>query len=158
MIEGAPKTERSWAPLIAAVLVALAGAAVLVSTMRNRATEQLAQVTAAQARLTLATDDGGHLDVVHRDRDPDLYYRVTLSGAPHGARLPLVCDWLDPAEQIAHENRYETRPIDRDIWPTHCHYRIGSAAAVGEWKVRMRLNERVVSETAFTVGDSAGER
>jgi hypothetical protein len=112
-----------------------------------------AAVTASSGRLTREEDNGGDLAAVSRREGPEIWYRVTLAGAPVGAKLSLTCDWIDPAGRVAHQNHYETRVIDRPVWPTHARYRLGPGSTTGTWTVRLALDGRVLHSTTFEVRD-----
>lgn len=81
---------------------------------------------------------------------PELYYHVRLTGVPAGSRLALECEWFDPSGVTVRHNRYETRLVDRDPWPTHCACPLRGAAP-GHWRVSMSVAGRGLVETAFTV-------
>ena len=114
------------------------------------------QVTASIGRITLGDDDSLHLSVVSRRDAPDVYYRVLLSDAPPGQRLPLLCEWVDPEGRIARRNHYQTREITKTPWPTHAHFRFDPAAPVGLWTVRLVHGGRTLIETRFEVVDRSG--
>ncbi len=113
--------------------------------------EKLARLAASEARITLAIDDGGSLAEVNRDGNPEVYYRVVLSDVPLVGRLSLRCEWVDPDGRIARRNRYRTRFIYKNAWPTHCRQRFGGADRVGRWEVRMLMNDRVLSTSSFVL-------
>ncbi|WP_413168027.1 hypothetical protein ACL6C3_15040 [Capilliphycus salinus ALCB114379] len=105
-----------------------------------------------QSRITLTrldkTDD---LTVVNRQENPLIYYQVKLQQAPVGRQLSLKCNWINPLGQIEHQNNYSTRSIDREVWNTRCRHQFGDASPVGNWRVQMLLNGRILSETEFIV-------
>lgn len=135
------------------ILVAtiLAGTIGLGLFFQQKYQHSLAQVTAGENRLTLATDDGRDITLVEKKSPPKLYYRVTLQDAPVNQRLTINCDWLDPNSNIVHENRYQTKKIDRQVWPTYCFYQLDNNAPSGNWQVKMKLGERVLSTDNFVV-------
>jgi hypothetical protein len=110
-------------------------------------------VTASSGRLTLKDDDNGDLAVVDRKKEPELWYRVTLENAPIGSKLALSCDWIDPQGKVVHRNRYETREIDRPVWPTHARYQLTPNAPAGTWTVRLYQADRVLHSKTFEVRD-----
>jgi hypothetical protein len=134
------------------VIVALVAAGYVIYRMASKP-PATASVTASSGRLTRDSDDGGHLAAVSRRERPEVWYRVTLAGAPVGAQLDLICDWSDPAGRVAHRNRYRTRVIDRPAWPTHARYRLGPGSPTGTWTVRLGLDGRVLHATSFEVRD-----
>lgn len=133
------------------VVTILAGTVSLWLFFQQKYQHGLAQVTGGENRLTLATDDGQDIQTVGRQNPPKLYYRVTLKDVPVNQKLTINCDWLDPNSNIVHENRYQTKKIDQQVWPTYCFYQLGNNAAVGNWQVKMKLGERVLSTDNFVV-------
>jgi hypothetical protein len=135
------------------ILVAtiLAGTIGLGLFFQQKYQHSLSQVTAGENRITLATDDGKDITAVERQNLPKLYYRVTLQDAPINQKLTINCDWIDPNSNIVHENRYQTKNIDQQVWPTYCFYQLGSDATAGNWQVKMKLGERVLSTDNFVV-------
>lgn len=63
------------------------------------------------------------------------------------------CDWIDPGGQVVHQNRYRTRVIDKEVWPTHARYRFGPGSAVGMWTVKLLLDDRVLGSAVLKVRD-----
>jgi hypothetical protein len=113
--------------------------------------QTMARVTAQRDRITLIQDDGGTLNTVSRQANPEVFYRVTLADAPVGQKLSLSCDWIDPSDQIVHKNQYQTKEITTPVWNTVCRHQIGAAALVGQWKVRAWLGDRPLSDATFDV-------
>lgn len=113
--------------------------------------QTLAQITVQSDRITYTQDDGGNLNIVSRNDSNQLVYRVTLSNAPVGQKLSLSCHWLNPNQEIVHQNNYQTKEITTPIWNTYCRYTIGSSAPVGSWKVQAFLGDRMLSDTSFEV-------
>lgn len=109
------------------------------------------RVSIQQNRITAVQDDGGNLTVIPRKNNPEIFYRVTLKDAPLGKKLSLSCDWIDPSGQVVKQNRYQTREIDKSIWNTQCRYQIGTAAATGNWQVKMLIENRAIGSTSFEV-------
>jgi uncharacterized protein (UPF0335 family) len=112
---------------------------------------KMANISVSQSRITLAKDSGDNFTVFDRQQSPQLYYRVTLQNAPQGEKLSLGCDWIDSTGQVVHQNRYQTKTINQDIWPTYCRYQLGTAAEAGTWQVEMTMGDRLLSQTEFTV-------
>jgi hypothetical protein len=150
IVEPPPRSPRPWIMLILVLGVVVAGYGV--SRIVGRASSTSA-VTASSGRLTLEKDDGGNITAVSRRERPELWFRVTLAGAPVGSKLTLTCDWVDPTANLAHRNRYKTRAIDRPSWPTHARFRVGPGSPTGTWTVRLSLDGRVLRTTTFEVRD-----
>jgi hypothetical protein len=116
--------------------------------------QQLTGVYANSEQSTLTVESGGGREAiatVNRLENPQVSYRVILQGAPLGQKLSLGCDWINPQGQVAYQNRYETKTIDKKVWPTQCKYRFNNGSPAGTWEVRMFLGDRLVSQTQFVV-------
>ena len=130
----------------------LAAAAIAITgfyIQQNR--QAIDRVSVQQNRITSVQDNGGNLTVVSRQNNPEIFYRTTLKDAPIGKKLSLSCDWIDPSGQVVKQNRYQTREIDKPIWNTQCRYQIGSAAATGNWQVKMFVESRAIGSASFEV-------
>lgn len=127
------------------------GSLLLVAALFINQTRQqdLKQVLAQQDRLTLA--QGSSLTDVYRQENNDLFYRVTLAEAPIGRRLPLSCNWIDPNQQVVHQNNYQTKPTTTAVWNTYCRYTLGTDAPLGTWRVEMFLGDRPIDDLSFEV-------
>ncbi|MEG3842954.1 DUF3859 domain-containing protein [Microcoleus sp. herbarium14] len=137
--------------------IAIASTAVVISAIaigvlfgQNRQ-QQNAQVVATEDRIALSKKGGDSLSQVNRQINPRIYYQVTLKNAPIGSHLALQCDWTNPSGQIVHQNSYKTRTIETAVWNTNCFYDLGSAAAPGNWEVRMSLDGRAIGSEPFVV-------
>jgi hypothetical protein len=148
--ESAERSRSRWIFLVVA-LILLGGAALVY--FWNQQHPDTTNLTASSGRLTLEADDGGSLAVVDRQSKPEVWYRVVLENAPVGAKLTLKCDWITPSGNIAHQNRYQTHPIDKEVWPTHARYRFGPASPAGVWRVELSLDDRVLHSLTFRVQD-----
>ncbi|MDX2099415.1 MAG: DUF3859 domain-containing protein [Leptolyngbyaceae cyanobacterium bins.59] len=113
--------------------------------------QQLNRISAQQNRITLVQDDGGMLKTIDRQKNAELFYRVTLQDAPVGKQLSLSCNWIALNDQLMHQNRYQTKEITTSVWTTYCRYRVGPSAPPGTWRVQMRVGDRVISENSFDV-------
>ena len=147
-LETQQKRQR-W--LVMGVVAVLVGAIAIGTVSIQQRQQAYSRISSYQPRLTLAQDSGSNLTIIDRGNSPKAYYRVTLQNAPIGEKLSLSCDWLDPSGKVAHQNRYETRQIDKAVWQTYCYYQFGTAAVAGNWKVQMSLRDRILSSTSFIV-------
>lgn len=137
---------------IAGGLAAAAAGAIAITGFYIQQNQQaLDRVSIQQNRITSVQDDGGNLTVISRQNNPEIFYRTTLKDAPIGKKLSLSCDWINPSGQVVKQNRYQTRAIDKSIWNTQCRYQIGTAAATGNWQVKMFLENREIGSTSFQV-------
>lgn len=133
------------------VAAAAAGAIALTGFYIQQNRQAIDRVSIQQNRITSVQDDGGNLTVISRQNNPEIFYRTTLKDAPIGKKLSLSCDWIDPSGQVVKQNRYQTRQIDKPIWNTQCRYQIGTAAATGNWQVKMFLENRAIGSASFEV-------
>ena len=137
-------------------LVGLGAAVVLLLAIgayglfRDRAVK-MDHLSAANPRFALGAVPIEATTEFERHTGPDVYYHVTLQEVPFGGRLQLNCDWIDPAGHIARRNRYHTRFVYKATWPTHCHQRFNDVSTPGSWHVRMTMNGRVLSDSAFAL-------
>lgn len=105
-----------------------------------------------QSRLTLERYDRvNHFDIIDSQDSPTVYYQVRLQQTPKGRQLTLGCNWINPLGQLAHQNRYQTRRIDKNVWNTRCRHHLGPTSPPGIWQVEMFLGDRILSEFEFTV-------
>lgn len=102
-------------------------------------------------RLTLSNNKAVEVRAIDNQDSPELFYEVTLQNAPVGQRLTLSCNWIDSRGNIARQNRWTTRQIDRQVWNTHCRYQVHPGTITGDWTVRMFLGDRPLDDATFTV-------
>lgn len=132
---------------ITSLVIVLAGTTFFVQ--QNQ--QAIARISTVQSQITLTQDSSSNLAEVNRQTNPLIYYRVTLKDAPIGKNLSLSCDWIAPSGSIIHQNRWQTKTIDKTVWPTHCRYQFNSGATPGNWKVQMSVGDRILSTTSFIV-------
>lgn len=111
--------------------------------------QTFARVSAQQDRLSLISNKAVAVKTV--SRPADVIYTVTLKDAPVGKTLKLTCDWIALGDQVLKQNSYATQEITTPVWDTHCKTKINTTDPTGNWRVRMLLNGRQLSETAFEV-------
>ncbi|NEP11511.1 MAG: DUF3859 domain-containing protein [Symploca sp. SIO2C1] len=137
--------------VISTVAVILTLAIAITIFLKQQQQQTLARILVQQDRITLGQDDSSQVNTVSRQANSELFYRVTLTEAPIGKKLPLSCNWKEPSGDIVHQNRYQTKAITTFIWNTYCRYTIDSAAPTGTWKVEMYLGDRLLSDATFNV-------
>jgi hypothetical protein len=143
------KRRNRW--ILGGVMVVLLGAIALTTVYLQSYKQAIARVSSHQSRVSLNENKSDNITEINRQNNPKVYYAVTLQNAPIGQKLSLNCDWIDPAGQIAHQNRYSTRQIDKAIWPTFCYYQFNSGAIAGNWTVQMSIDGRILSKNTFVV-------
>ena len=133
------------------VVVVLIAAISTTAVFIQQQQQAYSRITTYQSRITPAQDNGETLSVVDRQINPQVYYRVSLNNVPVGEKLSLTCNWIDPSGQVAYQNRYSTRNIDKAIWTTYCYYQFNQGVATGSWQVQMSLGNRILSSNSFLV-------
>ncbi len=122
-----------------------------VGIRRQQYQQDLANMTAIDSRITLEEDDKNNLEIISRQNSPRLHFRVTFQDTPVGKPLSLGCDWVNPEGKIIHQNRYQTRIVEKEIWHTRCRYRLGNTSIPGTWQVKMFSGDRLLKEQTFQV-------
>lgn len=145
----AQQRRRRW--MVIGVVAVLIGAIAATTVYIQHRQKVYSNITTYQSRVTLRQDQGEHLTTIDSQGNPLVYYRVTLNNAPVGEKLALRCDWIDPSDRIAHQNRYSTRKIDKSVWTTYCYYQFNQGTATGNWKVQMSLGKRILSSNTVLV-------
>ena len=113
-------------------------------------------ITATDPRLSTTADGAFSIEQVLLDREGWVYYHVTLEGAPRGRRIDVACEWIDPDSVVRFDVEYVTRRVDKTPWPTHCRHRFATDTAPGDWRVRLYVRDRLISESGFEVVGGAG--
>ena len=54
--------------------------------------------------------------------------------------------------QVVHQNRYTTKTIHKDVWPTYCRYQLGTTAQPGTWQVEMTMGDILLNRYKFFAG------
>lgn len=145
----AQQRRRRWIAI--GVVVVLVGAIAITTAYIQHRQQVYSRIITYQSRITLAQDNGENLRAIDRQTNPQVYYRVTLNNALVGEKLSLTCDWIDPSDRVAHQNRYSTRKIDKSVWTIYCYYWFNQGAATGNWKVQMSLGNRILRSNSFLV-------
>jgi hypothetical protein len=149
--EALAQQERRNRWIAGGLAAAALGAIALTGFYIQQNRQTIDRVSIQQNRITSVQDNGSNLTVISRQNNPEIFYRVTLKDAPIGKKLSLSCDWIDPSGQVVKQNRYQTREIDKPIWNTQCRYQIGTAAAIGNWQVKIFLENRAIGSASFQV-------
>jgi hypothetical protein len=137
-----------WLTVLVTLVLVLSGAAALVFVNRDR---RLSEMSVIAARVATGEQSPEALTEIDRAASPDVYYHVVLGHTPLGWPLQLRCEWQDPAGHMAFYNQYRTRFVYASMWPTHCRQHIQPTTRQGEWHVRLLLEDRVLSSSAFVV-------
>jgi hypothetical protein len=144
---GKQEKQKKWLTIGIAIIIVGAIATTTIFWQQNQ--QALQQISVYQSNVTLPSKE--EITRVKRQDYPELYYRVTLEKAPIGKSLSLQCDWIDPQGNIAHQNHYETKTIDKQVWSTYCRYQVTNNTISGNWEVRLYLGDRLLSSNKFIV-------
>jgi hypothetical protein len=132
----------------AAVLGVVAAVAIAFTAHEHSQSLALGAMTASEASLSLR---GSPLSApVPRSSSPELTFDVVLARAPH-APVDLSCDWAGPDGAVRFQSRWETKSVDRDLWPTHCRHVFSASEPAGAWTVSMKERERVLATKPFVL-------
>lgn len=142
------RRQRIW--LGAAGLVLLLVLILSLWSWNSSRTAAFDRIQSEAGRVTRTQDQGATLSTVSPDGQ-DVVFRAKLRDVPLGEKLNLSCDWIDPSGKIFHQSRWDTRDTNKAIWETHCRCQLGPNAPKGNWKVEMKLGERVLTATEFKV-------
>ena len=146
----AKQQKRNWI-IGGAIAVTLVGGIAAATIFHQQYQQQIERVSATQNRITLAENSQTNVGEVDRQKNPQVFYQVTLKDAPLHDRLRLTCDWVDPTGQVVQQSNYQTQSIEQSFWPTYCSHRFDSGSAVGTWQVKMALEGRFLSRQTFVV-------
>ena len=143
------KQRNRW--ILGGIIVVLLGVIATTTVYMQSYKQAIARISIYQSRVSLNQNNSDNITEINRQNNPKVYYAVTLQNAPLGQKLSLNCDWIDPSGQVAHQNRYSTRQIDKATWPTFCYYQFNSGAIAGNWTVQMSVDGRILSKNTFVV-------
>jgi hypothetical protein len=86
---------------------------------------------------------------VSRSASPEVALAVVLEHPPQGSALDLSCEWKTADGKVRHTNRWQTKSIDRDLWPTQCRHTFNAADPAGQWSVTMKRANRELATESF---------
>jgi hypothetical protein len=124
-------------------------AAALLGYRAHSQQQALAQIGVADADLELAP--GQPATTFSRSTLPQVTLRAALNRAPRGENVELGCRWNAPGGAVRYENRWDTKAIDRDLWPTHCRQRFTASDPPGAWSVTLTQGERPLTTLQFVL-------
>jgi hypothetical protein len=131
-------------------LLAVGAVAAAASTMRSEQAALATSLVGQSARLSVGPN-GADATAFRAAERPDLYFTVTLAGAPVNRSLDVRCEVRDPAGKVARQIAYTTKTITTPVWDTHCHYTLPSSAPPGAWSIEMTALGKSIRQERFTV-------
>lgn len=82
---------------------------------------------------------------------PEVMLNVVLAHTPRGEAANLMCDWTGPSGQLEYQSHWQTKSIDKDVWPTHCKHGFAPSDAAGGWAVVMRQGDHELARGRFAL-------
>jgi hypothetical protein len=132
---------------LAVIIAALAGFGLW---WRSRS-EAAALATMVVSRAQIELDGQPVAGPVPHDVSARVVFEVVIARPPQGAELELECRWKDPRGVERHVNRWSTRPVDHDQWPTRCRHEFDAKDASGIWSVTMSSTQKQLATERFTL-------
>jgi hypothetical protein len=129
-----------------AVVALTAGVVVLHHNAHEQAS---AAMTVTESSLT--SQGSPVTSPLSRAAAPEVVLTAVLAHAPHDEAADLTCDWTGPSGQLEHQSHWQTKSIDRDVWPTHCKHSFAPSETAGSWSVVMRQGSRELTRGKFSL-------
>lgn len=137
------------------VMVAVA-AGLLFGRRQQKRAQRWEHIAVVDSRLCRAGSDRP-LRAVERGQATPLAVRLTVRDVPPNEPLLLDCQWIDPAGQVAIEQRYRTRPAPAALRSAYAEQVLPPHARAGNWTVRLLVAEREVSRLPLEVRDAGAK-
>ncbi len=136
--------------VIFTIVAMIAGLIATIAVVYQKQQNKIARIEALQDTVT-RQDAATPVSQFDRQKDAEIFYRVTLKNVPINDRLRISCRWNDPSGQTAYQSRYQTEEIPRSPWTTVCNAPFTSQSQMGTWNVKLFVEERSISEQPFVV-------
>jgi len=137
--------------IIGSVMAVVVGAVTVTFFMQQQQQQALERLNVYDSRVGFRRNDSASLEEIDRQKNPEVFYNVTLQDAPLGKQVELGCNWVDPNREIAHQNSWKTKTISKEVWNTHCRYTFKESVPPGNWLVQMTLDDEVITSNKFIV-------
>jgi len=136
--------------VISTIAIMIFGLLTTMAVVYQKQQNRIAQIAAIQDSVTLQ-NSAKSATQFDRQKDSQIFYRVTLKNAPLNERLMISCRWSDSTGQILHQSRNQTQEITQSPWTTACSTPLTPQSPSGTWNVKMSLEERPISDQTFIV-------
>ncbi|MGG6264936.1 hypothetical protein ACQ4M3_02575 [Leptolyngbya sp. AN03gr2] len=136
--------------VLSTIAIMIAGLTTTIAVVHQKRENQLNRIGAIQHIVTLESS-AKPVTQFDRQKDQQIFYRVTLKNAPINNRLRISCRWSNSTGQIVHQSRYQTEEISRSPWVVTCNAPLTPQSQAGKWNVKMSVEERSISDRSFTV-------
>lgn len=143
------KKRNRW--IIGGITAVVLGAVAATFFIQQQQQQALARINVYDSRVGFERNDSVSLQEIDRQKNPEVFYNVTLQDAPLGKQVELGCNWVDPDREIAHQNSWKTKTISKEVWNTHCRYTFKENVPPGNWIVQMTLDDEVITSNKFVV-------
>jgi len=136
--------------VLSTIAIMIAGLTTTIAVVHQKQQNRLDRIGAIQHIVTLESS-AKPVKQFDRQKDQQIFYRVTLKNAPMNNRLRIHCQWRDSTGQLVHQSRNQTEEISRSPWVVTCNAPLTPQSQAGKWNVKMSVEERSISDRAFTV-------
>ncbi|MER3435043.1 MAG: DUF3859 domain-containing protein [Leptolyngbya sp. ERB_1_1] len=136
--------------VISTIAIMIFGLLTTMAVVYQKQQNRIAQIAAIQDSLT-SQKSAKPVTQFDRQKDSQIFYRVTLKNVPINDRLMIRCRWSDSTNQIVHQSRNQTQEITRSPWTTACSTPLTAQSQAGTWSVKMSVEERPISDQTFIV-------
>ena len=136
--------------VISTITIMIFGLITTLAVVYQKQQNKIARIEALQNIVT-RQDSTTSVTQFDRQKDPQVFYRVTLKNVPVNDRLIISCRWSDPKNQTVYQSRNQTQDIPRSPWTTFCAVPLTSQSQTGNWKVQMLIEDRLISAQQFVV-------
>ncbi|MBE9014006.1 DUF3859 domain-containing protein [Pseudanabaenaceae cyanobacterium LEGE 13415] len=136
--------------VLSTIVMMTAGLTLTIAVVYQKQQNRIARIAPLQDSVTLESS-ANSVKQFDRQKDQQIFYRVTLKNAPISDRLIVSCQWRDSTGQIVHQSRYQTQEISRSPWVVTCSTPLTPQSQAGTWNVKMSVEERTMSDRTFTV-------
>ena len=129
------------------LLLALAGGAL--ALQHHAHTDELLAISVSESHVL--SHDAPVNGPLSRATAPEVTFQAVLTHAPQGESLDLTCDWKGPSGTIERQSHWQTKPIDKDVWVTHCKRTFGASDAPGPRTVSLQQGSHELASGTFVV-------
>jgi hypothetical protein len=134
------------------VLALVVGAIAATFFIQQQQQQALERIKVDDSRISFRRNDFANIiEPIERRKAPEVFYNVTLKDVPLGKQIALGCNWFDANREIAHQNSWKTKTINKELWNTHCGYKFNENVPAGNWRVQMTLDDEVIISNSFVV-------
>lgn len=136
--------------VLSTIAMMIAGLTTTITVVYQKQQNRLDRIAAIQNIVTLESS-AKPVKQIDRQKDQQVFYRVTLKNVPINERLRVRCQWRDSTGQLVHQSRQQTEEISRSPWVVTCNAPLTAPSQPGTWNVKMSVEERSLIDRSFIV-------